>query len=1094
VPGNISIPGYEFVEKLGAGSAGAVYKARQISMDRMVAIKILPGGLAADERFIERFYREARAVAKLNHPNVVTGIDVGESAGLYYFVMEYVDGDSLEVRLKKDGALNEAEALEIVRQVALALEHAYRNGIVHRDIKPGNVLMTQGGVAKLADLGVAKQAGGEGGGTGGRVFGTPYYMSPEQARAEIDIDFRSDIYSLGATLYHLLSGEPPFRGHPPAVVMAKQIAEEPEDIQDINPAVSSSAAELVAHMMAKKPEDRPETPAQLVEEITKAQEGRGGAKGHARAPARGPAKARDPLPHQHGTGTQARARRIAAERDTRSRGNPAVMIVAVGGVLLLLAGIAAVSFSGSGEVPVTQHGSAPIVATVQGPAAAATVSVTVPSPVATAPSAVAAVPDGERETAAAEAFEALKAKKLYGNQEGSALRELADQYAGTAAAETMKAKADELAEQLATEAEDRETKAEVARLRAEAMELIADGKVAEALTLLDMPDASGPMASALQEAAREARVAGVAAVAEVVQSVKALVDEGKFDEARAAYRALSVGGYPDMEATLAAGLKAIDDAQKTWGNKAAAEARAKAETAYQALCANVDTALSRISSDEATTLLAEAARDPAFSPLKDWIAEDRMMVMMFEEAVAAALKGASRVANTRHSFKMRDGSEASGKVMSVVDTSIELERRIRGMASGGMVVKISVAKLADAEIVDLAMTTSDKGDSKTFLRLGIYCAAHGNGAKARQLLDKAKELGADIAAAERRWATVLAPGETRAPAQPGEAGETAAARAQESKPSAKLVAELKKVEKRATERYQFFGREKRLWDTCALYERLEKFKEARVTIAGIYANRKPGNYGRDVVSHLDKSGALELEYAVILTHLGDTKNVPKLVEEHKRLLGLLMESDDTDIQPTIYQQNALERKRQFVEGYAAAKQEWDKLLADIAAGPTAATQWGLAQLYAPHRNRLVLPVKYLSSIIEMIEKYPDAPQVLSGDTLWELREAYESCELYEDAVAALESLATLHPEHANVKSGRCLWDVGQLWGRHGDMTWDMRDRAAREYYLKGAEALRKLLAEYPDSVYCKPDEDGNVPADGWARRFDVMADRVRVGR
>ncbi|MHC4202434.1 MAG: serine/threonine-protein kinase, partial [Planctomycetota bacterium] len=225
MPESVSIPGYELIETIGAGSSGTVYKARQISMDRLVAIKVLPQKLAQDERFTERFMREARAVAKLNHPNVVTGIDVGEAGGVYYFVMEYVDGESVADRVRREGTVPEKEALEIARQVCLALDCAFKNGIVHRDIKPANILLTRGGEAKLADLGVARHAETEGVATR-RVFGTPYYMSPEQARGDAEIDTRSDIYSLGATLYHLLGGKPPFHGNAPKVVMTKQVSEE----------------------------------------------------------------------------------------------------------------------------------------------------------------------------------------------------------------------------------------------------------------------------------------------------------------------------------------------------------------------------------------------------------------------------------------------------------------------------------------------------------------------------------------------------------------------------------------------------------------------------------------------------------------------------------------------------------------------------------------------------------------------------------------------------------------------------------------------------------------------------------------------------
>ena len=169
MPEDLRIPGYEMLQKLGSGSAGTVYKARQISMDRAVAVKILPAAFADDERFIERFYREARAVAKLNHPNIVTGIDVGSAgAGVYYFVMEYVDGEEAADRVAREGPMPEKEALDVVKQTAKALDHSFKNGIVHGDIKPANIMLTRDGMAKLADLGVARQTGADaGGGPGG---------------------------------------------------------------------------------------------------------------------------------------------------------------------------------------------------------------------------------------------------------------------------------------------------------------------------------------------------------------------------------------------------------------------------------------------------------------------------------------------------------------------------------------------------------------------------------------------------------------------------------------------------------------------------------------------------------------------------------------------------------------------------------------------------------------------------------------------------------------------------------------------------------------------------------------------------------------
>jgi len=150
------IGGFEILETLGKGGMGTVYKARQVSMDRLVALKVLPPRLAKNEAFVQRFVREAHSAARLNHPNIVQGIDVGEAEGCHYFAMELVDGPTVKDLLKREGRLDEKKALSIVGAVARALEHAHRQGIIHRDIKPDNIMINRDGVVKLADLGLAR--------------------------------------------------------------------------------------------------------------------------------------------------------------------------------------------------------------------------------------------------------------------------------------------------------------------------------------------------------------------------------------------------------------------------------------------------------------------------------------------------------------------------------------------------------------------------------------------------------------------------------------------------------------------------------------------------------------------------------------------------------------------------------------------------------------------------------------------------------------------------------------------------------------------------------------------------------------------------
>ena len=264
------IGGFQLIEEVGCGGMGTVYKARQISMDRLVALKVLPPNLAKNKAYIDRFFREARAVARLSHVNIIQGYDVGEASGYYYFAMEFIDGESLAAKLARESTIGEIEALNIIEQVARALAHAQSTaGIIHRDIKPDNIMLTKSGMAKLADLGLAKMVGDK----TVLAAGSPHYVSPEQGCASPMVDTRADIYSLGATLFHMLTGTPPFTGDTPREIIEKHVKQDLPSPRDLNPALSTNVCRLISTMMAKKPEERYQTPAELLDDIRLVKQG-----------------------------------------------------------------------------------------------------------------------------------------------------------------------------------------------------------------------------------------------------------------------------------------------------------------------------------------------------------------------------------------------------------------------------------------------------------------------------------------------------------------------------------------------------------------------------------------------------------------------------------------------------------------------------------------------------------------------------------------------------------------------------------------------------------------------------------------------------
>lgn len=254
-------------KRIGKGAMGVVYLAEQIELKRPVAFKILDPRFSSDRSYVERFEMEARAAAQLSHPNIVKVYDFGNEDRLYYIVSEYVDGPSIQSLIQERGTLPPEEAVEYALQVAQGLRAASQANIIHRDIKPDNLMLTRAGVLKIADFGLARSTCPETiAADSGLIMGTPFYMSPEQAKGR-KMDIRSDIYSLGVSLYCMVIGEVPFDADSVIGVLLKQISADRPDPCAVKPSLPSVLGSLIMRMMDRQPDNRPRDAEELLREL-----------------------------------------------------------------------------------------------------------------------------------------------------------------------------------------------------------------------------------------------------------------------------------------------------------------------------------------------------------------------------------------------------------------------------------------------------------------------------------------------------------------------------------------------------------------------------------------------------------------------------------------------------------------------------------------------------------------------------------------------------------------------------------------------------------------------------------------------------------
>jgi serine/threonine-protein kinase len=260
---------YLILKPIGAGAMGSVYKAAQTLLERVVALKVLKPELAKNQELKQRFMQEARSGAKLIHPNIVQFIDTGESDGFQYLALEFVDGKNLQELMEKRRVFTVREAANIVCQTLEALTEAFRQNVIHRDIKPANIMLSNSGVVKLSDFGLGKRLddAGEGLTMAGGTMGTLAYMPPEQVEDSSSVDGRADIYALGATFYHLITGIPPFTGKTMTETVRKVLSEDPPPIKKYCPDVPNVVEKIIAKSMAKDFDKRYQKPESMLRDL-----------------------------------------------------------------------------------------------------------------------------------------------------------------------------------------------------------------------------------------------------------------------------------------------------------------------------------------------------------------------------------------------------------------------------------------------------------------------------------------------------------------------------------------------------------------------------------------------------------------------------------------------------------------------------------------------------------------------------------------------------------------------------------------------------------------------------------------------------------
>ena len=710
--------GFELLEKLGQGGMGSVFTARQKELDRVVALKVLSPRLARNQEFVQRFLREARSAGRLNHPNIVAAIDVGESEGFYYFAMEYVDGETLADVLAREGRLPEARALAVATDVARALDHAHHKGLIHRDVKPANIMITRDGRVRVTDFGLARLAGAAAADADPERFvGTPAYAAPEQVRSEPDIDCRADIFALGVTLFQMLTGELPFQGANPMAIAAAILTEPLPPLRKLRPDLSQAAARVVEKMTAKDRAERFANPAEAIAALERAV---AAPRAAVRAPSKGRPKTRAKA---RPAARAAPARRAAARRRQTPVG--AYIGIAAAAIALL---VAIIYLASSRREPPAPPGTRP-----------GTLRPGTPPPPTPTTDAVAKALLDNLSKAVAEADQfAARNPQAYVSQMAR-LRKIRSQFArtqyhlpreGSALLQRVHQQLTAV-EQQAQAAADGELK----RRRTHAEARIKEGKFADAFRLLDTFPAElhvGAVARNLARLRDEMRRRALAAFGGIDAQGKRLIGQGSLAKAKELYLAVSGCGVPKIADRAGQALAQIDKLIAARGD----EAERAARQAYPVAAKAVLDRLAARDYDSARKQLDAAIVDPKLAPLRDRLRAVQPLVRAAAEVwarVAAGLK------------KLKAGDTV--RVAGVGGRLVRIEGGRIYIKAGAAVVARPLTDLRAGEAVAFAQSAFGPSTPQWEAKLALFLLADREYDAARSRLEAAKSKGADVAVA-----------------------------------------------------------------------------------------------------------------------------------------------------------------------------------------------------------------------------------------------------------------------------------------------------------------------------------------------------------